>query len=259
MAAPEVSLQLIVFGERTVKNPSQTFSEVRTSGFAAVEAGNLFKMFGEEKARSLLEENSLRVSGAHFGYGDYSSAENLAANIGYASALGIKHMMCSGIANGSIEGYKESAAVFTRVGKILSDSGIRFSYHNHDWEFKDLGGGVTGMDILLAETDPATVYFNMDVFWLYYAGLNPAAFIRSHLGRAVYYHFKDGRIAHNSEGKPYPEFIELGQGEVDLAASMNAALEAEAEWIVCEQDRTSLDPAESARISRTYLKDKFFL
>jgi sugar phosphate isomerase/epimerase len=145
--------------------------------------------------------------------------------------------------------------VFNEVGKRLADQGLTFNYHNHAWEFDDLGGGATGMQVLAQETDPALVKFNLDVFWLYYGGQDPVAFIRQHADRAGYFHFKDGRRVIDAAGKTHPEFLELGTGDVDLKAAYGAAVEAGAQWIVAEQDRSALPASESAAISYRYLHD----
>ncbi len=81
------------------------------------------------------------------------------------------------------------------------------------------------------------------------------AFIQQHADRCGYFHFKDGRKTTNAEGKTRPEFLELGTGDVDLKAAYAAALDAGAQWIVAEQDSTTLSPLESATVSRKYLLD----
>lgn len=254
MAPPGVSVQLIVFGQRSQEDIAGVLHDVAAAGFPAIETGNLFQSCGEARARQLLEENSLQISGAHFGYGDYADPERLAGHIAYAKAVGLKHLLCSGVADGSsAEGYRKSADVFNAVGRRLADEGLMFHYHNHDWEFRDLGG-VTGMEILAQETDPALVRFNLDVFWLYYAGQDPAEFIRQHAGRAGYFHFKDGRRHVTDTGKR-PEFLELGRGDVDLQRAYAAAVEVGAEWIVAEQDSTQLTPEEAITVSRQYLRN----
>ena len=253
MTTPQVSMQLIIFGERNEGDIAGVLKDVQAAGFAAFEAGNLFASYGEENVRGILQETGLTVSGAHYGYGTFADTADLQKQIAYAQAIGLKRLMCSGVAENSTEGYKQSAAVFNEAGRRLADAGLSFNYHNHDWEFNDLGG-VTGMDILAAETDPALVKFNIDVFWLYYAGQAPAAFIAKHADRTGYFHFKDGRKIRPLVGKPHPEFLELGRGEVDLKAAYTAAVQASAEWIVYEQDNTQKTPLESATISRDYLK-----
>jgi sugar phosphate isomerase/epimerase len=254
MPQPTASIQLIVFGQRNRDDIAGVLKDVATAGFPAIEAGNLFDSYGEETSRRLLAENGLRVSGAHFGYGDYSDPARLSRHIAYAKAIGLQNLMCSGVAGDGVEGYKQSAKVFNEVGKRLADEGLVFNYHNHAWEFNDLGG-VNGMEILGAETDPALVKFNMDVFWIYYGGKDPVEFIAQHADRAGYFHFKDGRKIQDAEGKPRPEFLELGRGDVDLKAAMEAARKAGATWIVAEQDSTTLTALESATISRNYMRD----
>src|SRR5579862_1221753 len=254
MAEPIAAIQLIVFGQRNRDDIAGVLRDVATAGFPAIEAGNMFETYGEVDTRRLLEENRLRVSGAHFGYGEYANPEKMSAHIAYCKAMGIRNMMCSGVADTkTIQGYKTSCRVFNEIGARLRDEGLAFNYHNHAWEFDDLEGqGVNGMQIIAQETDPALVKFNIDVFWVTFGGRNPVEFINEHKARAGYYHFKDGRKG--ADGKPV--FLELGHGYVDLKGSMAAARAAGAKWIVAEQDRTELPHLESVTISRDYMKQE---
>ena len=111
------------------------------------------------------------------------------------------------------------------------------------------------MEILSQETDPAYVKFNIDVFWVWYGGKDPAGFIRQHANRAGYYHFKDGKRETGSDGKAHPVFLELGRGDVDLKGAMAAALETSPTFVVAEQDNTELSPLEAVTISRDYMRD----
>ncbi|HXG24598.1 MAG TPA: TIM barrel protein, partial [Chthonomonadales bacterium] len=184
MAQPTASIQLIVFGQRNQTDIAGVLRDVATAGFPAIEAGNLFAAHGEDKIRCLLAENNLQVSGAHFGYGDYADSDKLAANIAYCKALGIRHMICSGVADTkTVEGYRHSCKLFNAIGTRLRDEGMVFNYHNHAWEFDNLGG-VNGMQILAQETDTEVVKFNIDVFWVTIGGENPVEFIRRHAARA---------------------------------------------------------------------------
>lgn len=255
MAQPTAAIQLIVFGERNRTDIAGVLKDVATAGYPAIEAGNMFASYGEAQTRRLLEANNLRVCGAHFGYGDYADPDKLNANIAYCKAMGIQYMMCSGVADTkTVEGYKTSCKVFNEVGRRLRDEGIAFNYHNHAWEFEDLGG-VNGMQILAGETDPALVKFNIDVFWVTIGGENPVDFIHKHANRAGYFHFKDGRRKEDGS----LEFLEFGRGVVDLKGSMQAAREVGATWIVAEQDRTALPHLEAVTITREYMKKELGL
>jgi sugar phosphate isomerase/epimerase len=255
MPDPQASIQLIVFGERNRNDLPSVLKEVADAGYPAVECGNLFQTHGESESRRLLETYGLRVSGVHFGYSEYTAPERLGAHIDFCKAMGVRHLMCSGVADTkTVEGYRTSSRLFNDVGARLRDEGLVFNYHNHAWEFDDLGG-MTGMRILAAETDPEVVKFNIDVFWVTIGGGVPGDFIRAHRDRAGYFHFKDGR--RGPDGKPV--FLELGRGDVDLKGSMEAAREVGAEWIVAEQDITELPHQESISISRTYMRDELRL
>lgn len=255
MTTPVASVQLIVFGDRPKNDFASVLCDVAQAGYDAIEAGNLYETHGENTTLRLLADNKLSVSGAHFGYGEYTKPERLKSHMLYAKAIGLKHLMCSGVADSkTAEGYRSSAKLFNEVGKTLANEGLSFNYHNHAWEFEDLGG-VNGMQILSEETDPAYVKFNIDVFWVWYGGQDPAAFIRQHAARAGYYHFKDGRRGVDGEGKRHPIFLELGRGDVDLKSAMAAASETRVEFIVSEQDRSDLPPLEAITISRSYMRD----
>src|SRR5271165_2440936 len=98
MNSPTASVQLIVFGSRG-SDLEGVLADVAKAGFPAIEAGNLFAMHGEETTRRELDTHGVKVSGAHFGYGDYADADRLNGHIAYAQALGLRHLMCSGVAD----------------------------------------------------------------------------------------------------------------------------------------------------------------
>lgn len=255
MSNPTASIQLIVFGERNQTDLPGVLAEVAQAGFPAIEAGNLFASHGEGVTRDLLAKHNLKISGAHFGYGDFADPAKLEANLAYCKAIGTTNLMCSGVADGkTVEGYRTSAALFNAIGKQAKESGIAFNYHNHAWEFTDLGG-INGMEILSAETDPDLVKFNIDVFWVWYGNEDPATFINEHADRAGYFHFKDGKRRTDADGSVHPNFLELGTGDVDLKAAYAAAVAANAVWITAEQDSTTLTAVESATISRAFLRN----
>ncbi len=252
---PQIAAQLIIFGKLSGEDPDKMFGEVKASGFPAVEAGNLIAAYGEAEARRLVAQYEIGLSGMHSGYGAYADPAQLEADLAFAKQFGVKNFLCSGVAAGnSVEAYRESAKTFNTVGRRLQAEGITFHYHNHDWEFADLGDGTRGMDILAQETDPEIVKFNLDVFWLYYAEQDVETFIRTHAERTGYFHFKDGRIVRDEEGNKRPDFLELGEGDVDLKTAYAAAIESGAAWIVAEQDSTKREPVESLTISRNYLR-----
>src|SRR2546427_3190846 len=139
MADPTAAIQLIVFGTRNQDDIAGVLRDVASAGYPAIEAGNLFAAHGETETRRLLDRAALEVCGAHFSYSEYADPRKLEFHIAYCKAIGIKHMMCSGVADSkSQEGYRISCRLFNEVGARLKGEGITFNYHNHAWEFEDL-------------------------------------------------------------------------------------------------------------------------
>lgn len=120
---------------------------------------------------------------------------------------------------------------------------------------------------LLAEVDERILQICFDTGHHSYAGFDPVAFLRSHIGRISYVHFKDidARVkaqAIASRTGFYDAcgqgiFCNLGQGEVDFPAVRQVLLDAGfAGWCTVEQDcDPTLDvrPLDDARANRQYL------
>ncbi len=253
MAKPKIGVQLIVFGGRQNEDLAGVLAEVKEAGYEGIEAGNLFQGCGEEAAKKALADTGLLVTGVHGGYGDLTQPDNVEQNMAYLKAVNSRYLICSGVSDrSSIKGYEDSAETFNELGRRCKDEGLVFCYHNHAWEFEDLGG-VKGMHRLCELTDPELVKLCLDVYWVHIGGEDPAEFIARHADRAEYFHFKDGGPnKEDPSGRPY--FIELGQGEVDLESARDAALKQNPEWIVCEQDRSEKDPKVSVTESMEYLR-----
>lgn len=252
MAKPKAGIQLIVYGARNRTDLPAVLREVADAGYAGFEAGNLFAMHPESEVRSWLAGTGLQACGAHAGFADLCDDAKVDAALAYLNAVDSRFLMCSGVGNHS-EGapaYDRAAERFNHVGEKCRAAGVTFCYHNHNWEFTDVGGGEKAIHRLAAHTDPALVKLCIDVYWVHVGGEPPADFIRRYRDRAAYFHFKDG-----APGK----FTELGRGEVDYAPIMAAIADLDVEWAVYEQDRTEMDPGESARISRQFMRDRLGL
>ena len=250
MAKPKIGVQLIVYGGRQQTDLPTVLSEVAKAGYVGVEAGNLSEHYSFSELKRLYQEHGLVVSGVHSGYGDTASPEKLERSMTFLKEMGSRYLICSGVAPGEgIAAYEAAAETFNQVGEQCRQAGLVFCYHNHNWEFK-LFDGVKGIHRLTELTNPDLVKLCIDVYWVTIGGENPAEFLRRYRNRAPYLHFKDGAPG---------QFIELGKGTVDLVGSAQTALEIGAEWIICEQDRSDLDPGISITQSRQYIQEKLNL
>jgi len=237
---------LIVYGGRQAHDLIGVLAEVAEAGYAGFEGGTgMLTDPGVEGVKAAMWETGLELAGLHSGYGEFTDPAKVAQHIEGLKACGSKYLICSGVAPGEgIAAYEAAADTFNKAGAACKDAEVVFCYHNHAWEFQAFDG-VKGIHRLMELTDPALVKLCTDVYWVTIGREKPDEFIRRYANRAGYYHFKDG-----AEGS----FIELGKGTVDLPAATKAALECGADWIVCEQDKSELEPKASIAESMAYLK-----
>jgi sugar phosphate isomerase/epimerase len=250
MATPSIGVQLIVYRGREQEDLAGVLGEVAKAGYQGIEAGNLSGIAPASEVRQMLADHGLVMSGVHTGYGDLADPNRVQSHLDFLRAVDAKYLICSGVAQGEgIEPYQKAADTFNRVGEQCRQAGLVFCYHNHDWEFKVVDG-VKAIHRLAEMTDPALVRLCIDVYWVTMGGEVPREFIARYADRAPYFHFKDG-----AKGS----FIELGRGTVDLPTARDAALEAGADWIVAEQDRSDKDPGQSIAESRDYMRTRLGL
>lgn len=122
----------------------------------------------------------------------------------------------------TIDDWQRTAAFLNRVGAELHQRGLAIGYHNHNFDFV-LNGGQAGLDILLRETDPGLVTFEMDAGWVSAAGLDPVDILRAHPKRFTQMHVKDIRRAAPMTHSAQMEPAEVGGGIMDWPAILAAA------------------------------------
>lgn len=156
-----------------------------------------------------------------------------------------------------------------KLGKIASEEGMQFLYHNHFHEFQ-MFDGESVMDTIVKNTDPSHVNLELDTFWTMRAGLDPFGMIKHFGTRIKMLHQKDmskdtktpvnlfdvvGKdtyidmnVFHNA--KCNDDFIEVGYGSMDIQSIIDIANKlGSVEYIFLEQDESKLDEIESIKKS----------
>jgi len=246
---------LIGSPEKYDANHVDLFSRLSAMGYTTVETcwyGD-GKFFGHTPAefKADLEAAGLSAISTHVGSG--LSEEEIAAHdfsghmdwwktcIESHKAIGCKYIVVPGFGIPStLEGLKTYCDYFTEVGKLCAEQGIKFGYHNHSHEFKKLEDKVI-YDFMLENTDPAYVFFEMDVYWATRGGVSPVEYFKKYPGRFSLLHIKD--------------LAEVGQsGMVGFDAIFNNADVAGVENFVVEMEQSKVgDIMETCRISADYL------
>ncbi|MGI4750113.1 MAG: sugar phosphate isomerase/epimerase family protein [Janthinobacterium lividum] len=174
--------------------------------------------------------------------------QNWQKTVDEAAESGQTYLICSVMpAEGqTVSNYKNSAEVFNKCGEVAAKSNLIFGYHNHESEFEKENGEVL-YDVLLKETDPAKVKFEMDLGWLIVTGNDPAAYFAKYPGRFPLWHLKDM----NKAGKHSTEF---GKGDIDLKALLAQAKQSGMKNYFIEQEEYTLTPLAAMKYDFDYLK-----
>lgn len=151
-----------------------------------------------------------------------------------------------------LEGMKQACKYFTKFSEELKKEGITFGYHNHAFEFVKVDGMYV-MDYLVENTD---VDFILDTYWLAFAGINPAEYIKKLGPRAKVVHFKDLKVFTNNT----VSMCEVLEGNLDWDSIIKACNDAGVGYAMVEQDNAfETDPIKCLETSYNNLTKKGFI
>ena len=145
----------------------------------------------------------------------------------------------------TISDVERLADQFNRCGEIAKAGGLKFAFHNHVDEFKELDGQIP-YDVMLTKTDKDLVTFQMDTAQLVYGGFKCHDYVKKYPGRFANWHLKDA----NPDGEGSTEF---GEGLVDFEALFAVADIAVLEDYYVEQERYNMAPLESVKFDYDFL------
>ncbi len=249
----EIGLQLYSLRDDIDKDVPGVIKKVGEMGYTFVETAGYGdgKIYGMDPAEftNLCNENGLKVLSAHTGQSlpDSANWESCMAwwdvCIDAHVAAGVKYIVqpwMDQYGYGSLTDLKKYCDYFNAVGEKCAAKGIKFGYHNHDKEFEEAGGTIR-YDYMLQNTDPAKVFFQLDLYWIMKGGKSAVDYFKKYPGRFLLWHVKDE--------------TELGQsGLMDFKTIFENAEVAGLEYIVVEVERYNFTPLESVKKSYDFLK-----
>jgi len=228
-----LGLQLYSLRAQTKESTTGALDLAKSYGVKEVElAGTGTPPMPADKFLAELTSRGLKPVSAHYGY--QVLEKDLATAIKDAKTLGVKFVVVPYPPVGADKLFSEelarkTAAQFNAWGKAFREAGIRFGYHPHGLEFRPTANGETVFDILVRETDPNLVCFQMDVYWVYYAGQDPVKLLKKYPNRWVTMHIKDMlkglATGVHTGGTPPTAKVTVGQGQIDYVAVLRAGQE----------------------------------
>lgn len=222
-----VGLQLYSLRDQFKKDGVQpTLDLVVKWGFKYVEVAGTYGMSTAD-FKAELEKRGLVAIGSHFPYEQLR--DDIAGVIRDAKELGLLYVGCAWIGHQAPFDEKQcraAADVFNKAGKALAEHGMKFYYHNHGYEFYPHGDG-TLFDLLVAETDPKYVFFQMDVLWTVFPAQDPVKLLEKYPDRWLLFHLKDlkkgVKTGSFSGGTDLTNDVTLGTGQVNWPTLLRAA------------------------------------
>jgi sugar phosphate isomerase/epimerase len=203
-----------------------TLDRVKAMGITEVELAGTYDLTPEQ-FRQELDSRGLKGVSCHFPYGRLKN--DLDNVVKEARILGLSYAGCAWIDHkGSFDEAecRDAAATFNRAGEALAKAGINFFYHCHGYEFEPHGDG-TLFDLLMQETKPEQVSFEMDVLWVVFPGQDPVKLLEKYGSRWKLMHLKDLRkgVATGSLSghTDLVNDVTLGTGQMDWPAIFSAA------------------------------------
>ncbi|MBW6460831.1 MAG: sugar phosphate isomerase/epimerase [Bacteroidales bacterium] len=242
---PAIGLQLYTIRDAMKADTRSTLEEVSRIGYTWLEAagyadGQFYGMSPKE-FNQLVTDLGMELVSSHATFNKESQQPVIDAH----AEAGVKYLVypVMPIPEKETAGdFKRAAQRLNEIGEACAKAGICFGYHNHAFEFERFEDQ-TGYDILLNETDPALVFFQADLYWIVYAGIDPEDYFNLHPGRFEHWHVKD------MEDSPERSFAEVGEGVIDFEKIFKMKDLSGMKYFFVEQDACKRDPMESIFIS----------
>jgi sugar phosphate isomerase/epimerase len=203
-------IQLWTVKQALAKDPLGVLKHLSNCGYKQIEsfegANGMFWGMKNTEFKKQLGDLEMNMIASHCDIN-----KDFERKAGEASEIGMKYLICPHIgAQKSIDDYKRFGDQFNKCGEIANKNGIRFAYHNHDYSFKAMAGGMP-QDVLMNATDANLVDFEMDIYWVVAAGADPIAYLKKYPNRFKLCHVKD--LIKTPTGH---ESCILGKGTIDF-------------------------------------------
>ena len=211
---------------------NKTLGKLSKIGFEGIQYSP-YRDFGAENIRRVADENNLKIILTHVN--PKNLLENTDEAINNHKILGAGYV---GIGSLPRDVYDNGYAVekfiedFKPVVNKIKNAGLKFMYHNHEFEFARHNGKYI-LDYIIEGFDPEAVGITFDVYWAVYAGCDPAAWLKKLKGRVDTIHFKDLRV---KAEKREQFMIDIMDGNLNWPAIFEACDYSGVKWAFIELD-----------------------
>lgn len=251
----DFGLQLYTLRDVINDDPKATLKQVADMGYKQIEGYEgkmgIFWGMSNTEFKSYLDSIGLTMVSTHLNIN-----QNFEKKAEEAAAIGVKYLTCPSLGNEMAmdnEAWKKAADLFTDKGKVCQQAGLRFAYHNHDAAFHKKDDGTVPIEILLKNTDPSLVDYEMDIYWVVTGGEDPIKWLNEYPGRFTLCHVKDRKKGVDLTEREAS--VNVGDGSIDFKKILAVARERGMKYYIVEQENyENTTPIEAARADADYLK-----
>lgn len=255
-----LGLQLWSVRDSLAQDVPGTLARLYDMGFREVELAGTYDLTPEQFSRAL-EAAGLEATSMHVSYDRLG--DDLDAVLDEAELFGVDYVGVAWIPHDesfTVEDARDAAADFNAWGAAAAERGVTFFYHIHGYEFRESDDGTVPLDVMMEETDPDLVKYEIDVFWATLPGADPVELLRQYPDRWELMHIKgmrEGTPLGDHTGQAPPETdVPVGTGQIDYPAVLQAAQEIGLDRYYIEDEST--EPFESIPQSIQYLETVTF-
>lgn len=262
----KVGLQTYTLRKAMAEDFKGTFQMIKDIGYDYVELNNRnWVDMAPTELKAMLNDIGLPTPAAHISMEDVAR-EDISGVKDISKTLELKYAIVPWVGEDArtLEDWKRHARLMNAAGEKLADSGTRLAYHNHQFEFDDLGGGTTAMDVLLTETVPDNVDFELDIFWANLVNVDILALFAKYPGRFKLCHIKDlkgdpamaASMSYQDVGEKL--MVNVGEGDTDFAALFALNDISGMEYFIAEHDRPKPPYKNAVSTSLTNIRNMRF-
>jgi sugar phosphate isomerase/epimerase len=226
-------VQLYTLRDVLPNDPKGVLKQIASFGYKQIESyegkDGMFWGMSSADFKKYMDELGMKIVSSHCDMN--KDFDKKAAD---AAAIGMKYLICPWVGpQKTMDDFKKLADTFNKKGEICRKNGIRFAYHNHDYSFKSMDGQMP-QDVMMKSTNPDTVDFEMDIYWVVTAGQDPIEWFKKYPNRFKACHVKDrAKNPGTDNGK---NSVDLGTGSIDFSKILNSASNLGMKYFIVEQE-----------------------
>ena len=243
-------IQLWTLRDVIAAAPKATLKDLASYGYTQIEsfegAQGIFWGIDHKDFKKYMVDMCMTIISSHC-----DIDKNFEKKAEAAGSIGMKYLICPWKGpQKSIDDFKRIADDFNKKGEICKKNGLRFAYHNHGYSFKELNGQMP-QDVMMQNTDPNLVDFEMDIYWVVTGGADPIKYLQKYGDRFRLCHVKDRM----KDAKSDDASCVVGEGSIDFKSILKVAKKNGVRYFIIEQERyDNTTPMKAAEADAKYMK-----